>query len=81
MAATPLHRYAEFHQCVLGGWIMDDYEIRITREKGGPIHYMGPQLNDQSAVRQATLLSREQDSVEVWRDLTCLFMRKAKAAA
>jgi len=60
---------------------MDDYEIRIIRGKGGLIHYMGPQLNDQSAVRQATLLTREQDSVEVWRDLVCLFVRKAKAAA
>jgi hypothetical protein len=59
---------------------MNDYEIRITRGKGGPIHYMGPQLSDQAAVRQATLLSREQDSVEVWRDQTCLFVRKAKAA-
>lgn len=60
---------------------MDDYEIRITRGNGGPIHYMGPQLNDQAAVRQATRLSREQDDVEVWRDQTCLFVRKAKAAA
>lgn len=60
---------------------MDDYEIRITREKCGPIHYMGPQLSDQAAVRQATLLSREQDTVEVWRDQICLFVRKAKAAA
>jgi hypothetical protein len=68
-------------QQIMGGWIMNDYEIRITRGKGGPIHYMGPQLSDQAAVRQATLLSREQDSVEVWRDQTCLFVRKAKAAA
>lgn len=64
----------------MGGWLMNDYEIRITRGKGGPIHYMGPQLNDQAAVRQATLLSREQDAVEVWRDQTCLFVRKPKAA-
>ena len=64
------------------GWlVMDNYEILITREKGGPIHYMGPQLNDQAAVRQANLLTREQDAVEVWRDQTCLFVRKAKSAA
>ena len=60
---------------------MDNYEIRIIRGKGGPIHYMGPQLNDQAAVRQATLLAREQDTVEVWRDQTCLFVHKAKSAA
>jgi hypothetical protein len=65
---------------MMNGWVMADYEIRITRGKGGPIHYMGPQLNDQSAVRQATLLTREQDGIEVWRDLICLFVRKAKAA-
>jgi hypothetical protein len=66
---------------MINGWVMVDYEIRITRGKGGPIHYMGPQLNDQSAVRQATLLTREQDGIEVWRDLICLFVRKAKVAA
>jgi hypothetical protein len=60
---------------------MDDYEIRITRGNSGPVHYVGPQLNDQAAVRLATLLSREQDAIEVWRDQTCLFVRKAKVAA
>ena len=71
----------EWLRQVMGGWVMDDYEIPITGGKGGPIHYTGPQLNDQIAVRQATLPTREQDGIGVWRDLICLFVRKAKTAA
>ncbi len=71
----------EWLRQVMGGWVMDDYEIRITRGNGSPIHYTGPQVNDQTAVRQATLLTREQDGIGGWRDLICLFVRKAKTAA
>ena len=59
---------------------MEDYEIRIVGKHRGSLTYVGPQVNDQSAVRQAQAYSREEDGVEVWREDTCLYFRNARPA-
>ena len=59
---------------------MGDYEIRIIKKDRGSVTYVGPQVSDSSAVRQAQTFSGEEDRVEVWRDDICLYSRNTKSA-
>jgi hypothetical protein len=56
---------------------MENYEIRIVRKGHQPVIIAGPHTSDFAAVRRAQSLANEDDEVEVWRDLNCLYSTRA----
>jgi len=56
---------------------MENYEIRIVRKGHQPVIIAGPHTSDFAAVRRAQSLANEDDEVEVWRDLNCLYSTQA----
>jgi hypothetical protein len=56
---------------------MDNYEIRIVKKGRQPMILAGPHASDFAAVRRAQSLANQDDEVEVWRDLTCLYSTNA----
>ena len=52
---------------------MENYEIRIVKKGHQPVIIAGPYTSDFAAVRRAQALARQEDEVEVWRDLNCLY--------
>lgn len=52
---------------------MDNYEIRIVRKGRQPIIFAGPHTSDFAAVRKARSLAGEEDEIEVWRDISCVY--------
>jgi hypothetical protein len=54
---------------------VENYEIRIRRNGGGPIIYTGTHLSDVAAVRRARAITGKTDIVEVWRGDDCIYAR------
>jgi len=54
---------------------VENYEIRIRKNGGGPIVYAGPYFSDLAAVSQARAITSATDMVEVWRGGDCIYAR------
>ena len=59
---------------------MENYEIRIVKKGHQPVILAGPHTSDFAAVRRAKSLADENDEVEVWRDLNCLYSTRSGEA-
>jgi len=59
---------------------MHQYEIHIVPKSAERRTYPCLHLNDHAAVRRAQALAKEFESVEVWREETCVYARPAEAA-
>ncbi len=55
---------------------MDNYEIRIVKKGRHPVIIAVAHASDYAAVRRAQSLADQDDEVEVWRDLNCLYSTK-----
>ncbi len=60
---------------------MENYEIRIAKSGHQPVILAGPHTSDFAAVRRAQSLAQQDDEVEVWRELTCLYSTRAAGAS
>lgn len=60
---------------------MENYEIRIVKSGRQPVILAGPHISDFAAVRRAQSLAKQDDEVEVWRELTCLYSTGAAGAS
>jgi hypothetical protein len=54
---------------------LNTYEIRILNQKKPALIYMTWQTDDLTAIRHAFSLLGDDDGIEVWRDLVCLYCR------
>ncbi len=59
---------------------MENYEIRIVKKGHRPVIIAGPHASDFAAVRRAQALAMQEDEVEVWRDLNCLYSTRPDGA-
>lgn len=60
---------------------MDNYEIRIVKKGSrAPFIYNCPQASDDAAIRCGQRLISEDDELEVWRGLDCIYATKEAAA-
>jgi hypothetical protein len=57
---------------------MENYEIRIVKSGHHPVIIAGPYASDFAAVRRAQALAKQDDEVEVWRDLNCLYSTRVE---
>ena len=58
---------------------MHQYEIHIDRDNLQRRTYSCLQLNDHAAVRRAQNLTKDCESVEVWRAEVCVYARRGEA--
>jgi hypothetical protein len=54
---------------------VENYEIRIRKNGGGPVIYTGTHLSDVAAVRRARAIAGATGIVEVWRGDDCIYAR------
>lgn len=54
---------------------MNSYEIRILNARKPALIYMTWQTDDLAAIRHAFSLLGDDDGIEIWRDLVCLYCR------
>lgn len=59
---------------------MDNYEIRIVKKGHRPVILAGPHASDFAAIRRARALAQQDDEVEVWRDLDCLYSSRLETS-
>ena len=55
---------------------MNQYEIRILRRTDNPLIVSSRFLGDFHAIRRAQAMAEENEGVEVWRGMTCLYRRE-----
>lgn len=56
---------------------MNQYEIRILRQNNQPLVISSRFLGDFHAIRRAQAMAQEDEGVEVWRGMKCLYRREA----
>jgi hypothetical protein len=52
---------------------MQNYQIRLLKPGAAPQVYDGRYLGDFHAIRRAQMLAGEDDGVEVWRGMDCIY--------
>lgn len=58
---------------------MGVYEIRIIKDGRHPFIYACTHASDHAAIRRAQSLAAENDKVEVWRGLDCIYAAPIEA--
>jgi hypothetical protein len=56
---------------------MNQYEIRILRRNNKPMVVSSRFLGDFHAIRRGQAMAQEDEGVEIWRGMTCLYRREA----
>jgi hypothetical protein len=59
---------------------MDIYEIRKVKTGRPPLINQSTQVGDYAAIRRASRLAEDGDTVEVWRGLECVYATKQMVA-
>ena len=54
---------------------MYQYEIRVLRENNRPLIVSSRFLGDFHAIRRGQVMAEEDEGVEVWRGMTCIYRR------
>lgn len=54
---------------------MHQYEIRILRDNNRPLVVSSRFLGDFHAIRRAQAMAEEDEGLEVWRGMTCVYRR------
>lgn len=54
---------------------MQEYEIRVLRHDNNPLVISSRFLGDFHAIRRAQAMAEEDEGVEVWRGMKCLYRR------
>ena len=55
---------------------MHQYEIRFLRENNRPLIISGRFLGDFHAIRRSQEMAEEDEGLEVWRGMKCIFRRE-----
>ncbi len=55
---------------------MQQYEIRILRDDNHPLVIASKFLSDFHAIRRGQAMAEEDEGLEVWRGMTCLYRRE-----
>jgi hypothetical protein len=55
---------------------MHNYQIRLHKPQGTAAVYEGRYLGDFHAIRRAQALAGEDDGLEVWREMNCIYRRE-----
>lgn len=55
---------------------MQNYEIRVLRRDNRPLVVASRFLGDFHAIQRAQAMAEEDEGIEVWRGMTCLYRRE-----
>lgn len=55
---------------------MQQYEIRVLRNNNKPLVISSRFLGDFHAIRRGQAMAEEDEGVEIWRGMTCLYRRE-----
>lgn len=55
---------------------MEHYEIRILRQNEQPLIFASRFLGDFHAIRRGQAMAQDDEGVEVWRGMKCLYRRE-----
>jgi hypothetical protein len=58
---------------------MHQYEIRVLRDNNRPLIVSSRFLGDFHAIRRAHAMAEEEEGLEVWRGMKCLYRRNPLA--
>ena len=56
---------------------MTRYEIRIIKPSGKSVVLISSLASDFAAIRRAQSAAAEDDQIEIWRSMTCIYMTDA----
>ncbi|MBV9550769.1 MAG: hypothetical protein JO256_13955 [Alphaproteobacteria bacterium] len=59
---------------------MEQYEIRLVPPEGGVKIFSSTYISDYAAMRSARMLAANDDRIEIWRGMHCIFQDKRDSA-
>lgn len=60
---------------------MQDYEIRIQKRQAPTLSiYRTPRISDFAAIRTARKLANDGDTIEVWKNMECIYADQLHAS-